>query len=172
MFEENLGPLLTWAWIVIGILFFIAEIFTAGFVLLCFGIGALAAAAVAYFGLGLTWQLVVFIVVSAAAVVLSRPFAERVSAKGHQGVAGDRMLGKQAVVLKEINPIANTGMVRMETEEWRAESVNGAVIPAGELVEVIGVDGVRLQVRPVRDGLKVHHEGTDSTEGNPQSPNL
>ncbi|RLT39952.1 MAG: NfeD family protein [Chloroflexi bacterium] len=149
MFDVSNSTLLLWGWLVLALIFFAAEIFTAGFVLLCFGIGALAAAGLAFFGLGLTWQLLGFIVVSSAAVLLSRPFAERVTSTGPQSVAGDRVLGKRAVVLQAIDPIANTGMVRVGTEEWRATSVDHSTIAKDSIVEVIGVEGVRLQVRRI-----------------------
>lgn len=147
MFDVSNNAILLWGWIVLALVFFAAEIFTAGFVLLCFGIGALLAAGAAFVGLGLTWQLLAFIVGSIVAVLLSRPFAERVTSTGPQFLAGDRVLGKRAVVLQAIDPIANTGMVRVDTEEWRAESVNGDSIPKDSVVEVVGVDGVRLRVR-------------------------
>ncbi len=157
MFDVSSSALLLWGWIVLALIFFAAEIFTAGFVLLCFGIGALAAAGAAFFGLGLTWQLITFIVVSIAAVLLSRPLAERLTSKGPQHVAGDRVLGKHAVVLQAIDPMTNTGMVRVGTEEWRAQSVDGGTLPKDSVVEVMGVDGVRLQVRRIPDNI------TDST---------
>ena len=157
MFDGSNNVLLLWGWIVMALIFFAAEIFTAGFVLLCFGIGALAGAGAAYFGLGLTWQLLAFIVVTSAAVLLSRSFAERVTSTGPQNLAGDRVLGKRAVVLQAIDPIANTGMVRVGTEEWRAESVDHTSGAKGSLVEVMGVAGVRLQVRQITDNT------TDST---------
>lgn len=149
MFDISTNALLLWGWIVLALIFFAAEIFTAGFVLLCFGIGSLAAAGAAFFGLGLTWQLLAFIVISITSVLLSRPFAERVTSTGPQHVAGDRVLGRRAVVLQAIDPITNTGMVRVGTEEWRAESVDHSNVPKDSLVEVIGVDGVRLQVRRI-----------------------
>lgn len=149
MFDFSSNALLLWGWVVLALLFFGAEIFTAGFVLLCFGIGALAAAGVAFFDLGVAWQLIAFIVASSVAVLLSRRFAEKVTSTGPQHLAGDRVLGKQAVVLQAIDPIANTGMVRVDTEQWRAESVDGGGIPKDSIVEVMGVDGVRLQVRRI-----------------------
>jgi len=151
MFDVSNSAILLWGWIVLALIFFVAEIFTAGFVLLCFGIGALAAAGVAFFGFGLTWQLLAFIVFSIGAVLLSRPFAERVTSTGPQHVAGDRVLGKRAVVLQAIDPITNTGMVRVGTEEWRAESVDQSSVAKDSVVEVMGVDGVRLQVRRMEE---------------------
>ena len=48
----------------------------------------------AFLGAGLAWQIAVFIVVSIAAVVLARPFADRISRPGVQQIAGNRMIGK------------------------------------------------------------------------------
>ncbi len=62
-----------WLWIAFALIFFAAEIFTVGFVLFCFGIGAAAAAAVAFLGAGPAWQLAVFGFVSILAVFLSAP---------------------------------------------------------------------------------------------------
>ena len=99
MLNENINELLRWAWIVVAIFFFLTEVFTAGIVLLCFGIGALGAALMAFLGAGLAWQIVAFIVVSAVAVLLARPLADRISRPGVQQIAGNRMIGKWAVVL-------------------------------------------------------------------------
>ena len=147
MFNEDINELLRWGWIVLAVFFFLTEVFTAGFVLLCFGIGALAAALMAFLGAGMAWQIAVFIIVTIAAVVLARPFADRISRPGVQQIAGNRMIGKWAVVLQTVDPIANTGMVRLESERWRAESLDGEQLEVGEVVEVVGVEGVRLQVR-------------------------
>lgn len=162
MFNEEIGLLVGWAWIVMAVIFFVAEIFTAGFVLLCFGIGALGAALAAFLGAGLAIQIVVFIAVTIAAVFLARPFAERVSRPGVQQIAGDRMIGKWGVVLQAVDPMAGTGMVRVESERWRAESVEGKELEAGEVVEVVGVDGVRLQVR-AKEGGAVGQERPESS---------
>ncbi len=155
MFTENIDELMRWGWVVLAVFFFLVEIFTAGFVLLCFGIGALGAALAAFLGAGVAWQLVVFIAATIAAVVLARPFADRISRPGVQQIAGDRMIGKWGVVLQTVDPMEGTGMVRVESERWRAESTVNVQLEVGEVVRVVGVDGVRLQV-----------EATESEEPN------
>jgi membrane protein implicated in regulation of membrane protease activity len=56
-------------------------------------------------------------------------------------------------VLSEIPAgVHATGLVRVEREEWRAESVDGSAIPAGTAVEVLRVDGTRLIVGPPEGG--------------------
>ena len=41
-----------------------------------------------------------------------------------------------------------TGIVRIEREEWRAESESATLVPAGAEVVVLGVNGTRVVVRP------------------------
>jgi membrane protein implicated in regulation of membrane protease activity len=138
-----------WAWIAMALFFLLAEVFTAGFVLACFGIGALAAAIPAFLGFGLVWQLLVFIIVSTIAVLFSRKFADRVTGDQPQGLGVDRVLGKHALVIENIDPHSPSGRVRVDMEEWRADSDSGSAISKGTIVEVLKVDGTRLRVRPI-----------------------
>ena len=138
-----------WGWLIFALFLFLAEIFTAGFVLAAFGVGALAGALASFFGLTLPWQILVFIIVSVIAVIYSRRFAERVTGESSVKVGVDRVLGKKAVVLETIDPLEATGRVRIDREEWRAESSDSQVIPAESIVEVVGVEGTRVLVREV-----------------------
>ncbi|MBK8048882.1 MAG: NfeD family protein [Anaerolineales bacterium] len=72
----------------------------------------------------------------------------RISGEGQNQVGIDRVLGQQAVVLEEVNPLHARGMVRVAREEWRADSLDGQVIPRGSIVDVVRVEGTRLIVRP------------------------
>ena len=47
-------------------------------------------------------------------------------------------------MLEEIDPLMATGRVRVEREEWRADSVDGQKIAKDEVVEVVRVAGTRL----------------------------
>jgi membrane-bound serine protease (ClpP class) len=61
------------------------------------------------------------------------------------GVEG--MMGRTAEVRE---PLAPRGMVFFEGALWRAVSTNGP-IPVGREVQVTGIDGLTLYVRPVED---------------------
>ncbi|NOX60693.1 MAG: NfeD family protein [Chloroflexi bacterium] len=139
-----------WGWLILALFLFLAEIFTAGFVLAAFGVGAMGGALAALVGLALPWQILLFVMVSVIAVIYSRRFAERVSGEMSVKVGVDRVLGQKAIVLETIDPLEATGRVRIEREEWRAESVDGQVIPAETVVEVVGVEGTRVLVRAIK----------------------
>ena len=143
--EGWLGPAWMW-WVLLAAACVVIEIFTVGFFILWFGVGAAAAAVVAWMGLSGTWQGVVFVVVSGACVALSRPFAKRILKEEGIKVGPDRLLEKEGIVLEIIDQGAGSGKVTVEHEEWRAISESGEVIEAGAKIKVLGVEGTHLIV--------------------------
>jgi membrane protein implicated in regulation of membrane protease activity len=133
--------------LILALLFAAAEIFTSGFFLICFGVGAAAAALLAFLGLGPVWQFAAFIVVSGLTVLLSRPLANRVSGTNTHIVGGDRVLGQEGIVLETIDPVSGRGVVRVGHERWSADASENRPIAAGSKVVVVGVQGTHLKVR-------------------------
>ncbi|MBN1999640.1 NfeD family protein [candidate division KSB1 bacterium] len=142
----------TWIiWMIFAALMVIGEIFTAGFFLFWFGVGAFAAALAAILGMSPVWQLAIFVVVSGILVAASRKFAKKVSIEQPPGIGADRLKGKIGVVLEEINNLNNTGRVRLEKEEWRAESSSNVTIRANRKVMVVKLEGTHLVVEPIEE---------------------
>ncbi len=137
---------------IIAAAFIITEIFTPGFFLLWFGIGAAVAGVLALLGLGMGWQWGAFVFISCALFVVSRKFAERFTKKQPSGVGADRFIGERGLVLEEIDNIKNTGIVKIRNDNWRADSSTGEVIPVGVKVEVTKIVGTRLVVRILKEG--------------------
>jgi membrane protein implicated in regulation of membrane protease activity len=148
MESKRMSTIWMWGWAAMAIIFLIAELFTTGFFLVCFGIGAAAAALLAYLGVDPFIQVVAFIAVSGVAVLLTRPLTRRLNEQQKNFVGSDRVLEKRAIVLTEINPPLGAGMVRVDAEEWRATSEDGRIIAKDEIVEVLRIEGTRLVVRP------------------------
>ncbi len=140
--------LLPWVWAILALLFLVAEIFTAGFFLICFGVGAAVATGLGFLGIGFVGQLSGFVLGSALAIVAVRPFAHRVTEQTSNYVGIDRVLNQRAVVITAIDPDTATGRVRVGREEWLADSADGQPISLGTSVTVLRVDGTRLLVRP------------------------
>lgn len=143
-----------WIWLATAVLFAVGEIAVAGtFFLAPFAVGAAVAAAVAFAGAGIGLEWLLFVVVSAGAAAVLIPFGRRLDQRtGHTAIGANRWVGRQAVVLTEI-PAGHgaAGLVRLEREEWRAESLLGARIPVGSTVLVSRVDGTRLVVIPIEE---------------------
>lgn len=146
-----MNPDYWWVWMVVAAVFAVGEIFTAGFFLLVFGIGAAVAGLLAVFDMGAAWQWTAFIVVSFVSFLASRRFAERVSDAQPPGIGADRFIGEQCVVLEEIDNAKNSGRVRMNKEEWRADSAGGDVIPKDTRVVVRSIKGTHLVVETLRE---------------------
>ena len=143
---------LWWIWIIIAAFFAISEVFTAGFFILWFGIGALVAGLLALLGVGIIWQWLAFVVVSGVLVAISRKFADRVTKKQPPGIGADRLIGKVGVVLEEINNIENPGRVRIDKDEWRADSETDETITKGTMVVVTRLDGTHVVVKEHKKG--------------------
>ncbi len=138
-----------WFWTVLAGILVVGEIFSPGFFLLPFGIGAAAAGILAWADVGnagVHWG--VFLVVSVAALLSLRPLIRKQDEGEPAAIGANRYLRRTGVVLEEIDMHAGTGMVRVDTEEWRAIS-EGEVIAVGTEVFVTGVTGSRLIVKAV-----------------------
>ncbi len=135
---------------ILGAILAVAEIFTAGFFLLWFGIGAFVAGGLAILGVGKVWQLLAFVIVSGVLLLISRRFAEKITKPPQPGIGADRFISRRGVVLERIDNISNTGIVRIDQDEWRAYSeTDNVIIAEGKTVEVIGVRGTHLIVREI-----------------------
>jgi len=138
-------------WITFSVAFIIAEIFTAGFFMLWLGVGAAIAALLAYFGFSSSWQWGVFAIISLALFALSRKFAEKITKEQPPGVGANRLIGKKGAVLEGIDNKKNTGRVRIDKDEWRADGETKEILAVGERVEVTSVEGTHLIVKKLEE---------------------
>jgi inner membrane protein len=144
---HNIAP---WAiWLILSAALIVGEILTAGVFLIFFGIGAIPASIVAYFHGSPFWQLITFCIASGLLVGLARPLALKLTKDAPDGIGSNRMIGKTGIVLDAIDPKTGGGRVRVEREEWRAESETGETIPAETWIEVLRIEGARLVVKPI-----------------------
>ncbi len=145
-----------WAaiWLATAAAFGIGEILIAGsFFLLPFAVGALAASIVSVIGAHVLISWSTFLVVSVASFLGLRPLARRLDAAAPDvsGIGANRLVGATGTVLMPISATSGeAGMVKVGTEEWRADSRPGEAIAAGSEVRVVEVQGTRLVVEGVR----------------------
>lgn len=150
-------------WLVLAVGLIVAEIFTLGFVLFWFGIGALAAAMVAFLGLGLGWQFAAFSVVSIALTAMSRTiFAQYWPHSDGKGMrsAIDSLPGMVGTVSMASKGALNEGAVKVYGSTWTAFPLDGdTILVEGEKVEVVEVRGSSIYVRPLRNELPEWRNG-------------
>jgi membrane protein implicated in regulation of membrane protease activity len=140
--------LLFWWWVVLAAVLVIAEIFTTGFYLLPFGVGAVVAAVLKYLDVAVAWQIGAFLVVAVLLLVSLRRFADQLTHEPPEKVGAARLVGRTAMVIEDIDTHGNLGRVRIQKEEWRADSSTGEPIEFGTSVIIDRVDGAHLVVHP------------------------
>jgi membrane protein implicated in regulation of membrane protease activity/DNA-binding ferritin-like protein (Dps family) len=138
-----------WLWTIFALVMGIGEIFTAGFFLLPFAIGAAAAAILSWAGAAILAQWLVFFGVSLFSLAYLRRFITRQDEAEQPKVGANRWIGSEGIVLQDIDPASGAGMVKIESEEWRATGNQG--IPAGQRIAVVEVRGARLVVEPLEN---------------------
>ena len=136
-----------WLWTILAIVLGIGEIFTLGFFLLPFAIGAGAAAILAWLNAAILAQWLVFFGVSTFALAYLRRYIIRQDEGDQPRVGANRWIGSSGVVLEALDPHTGAGMVRILNEEWRATALGP--IPAGARIVVTNVEGTRLRVEQV-----------------------
>ena len=151
----------SWIWIfwaILGAILIIAEIFTSGFVLLWFGVGALVAAFLDVIGIhNLGIQFFAFAVVSMGLTAASRTIfinyfsREKTGNSLRTGV--DALPGKIGTVVSSSRGALNEGAVKVFGSTWTAYPAAGEdPLEAGERVQVESVDGASIYVRRVDGG--------------------
>jgi membrane protein implicated in regulation of membrane protease activity len=134
-------------WLVLGVIFLIAEIFTPTFFIMWFGIGAFAAMLVAFlFENSFFYQSLAFIVVSFIFVLFTRKLAQKMTGKPTRQIAQDEIIGKEGVVFETISRDGSKGLVRIDKDLWRAKPQKEIEIPAGAKVFVVELKGVTITV--------------------------
>ena len=91
--------------------------------------------------------LVIFVAVSGVLLFFTRPLARKLGVKKHQPTNADRVVGAEALVIKEIDPINSAGQVKALGQIWSARDEDHGTIPEGEYVEVLRIEGVKLIVK-------------------------
>lgn len=135
-------------WLVVLILSIVIEIISLGLTSIWFAGGAIIALLLAALALPMWLQILVFLVVSIVLMVFTRPIAVKYFNKDRVRTNVESMIGRQAIVISEINNLQGIGQVTVGGQEWTARSEDdGKNLAVGAVVEVVAVSGVKLIVR-------------------------
>jgi membrane protein implicated in regulation of membrane protease activity len=141
-----------WLWIVIAVAAAIGEMMTTGLFLAAVAVAALIVAVLAVFVPAVV-QFVAFIGLSLAGIAVFRPIVVRAlgmeaSREMTGPVSHSHLVGKRATAVRQID--STEGQIRIgEGEFWSARTYDpDEVIPAGQTVEILLVDGLTALVTP------------------------
>lgn len=127
-----MDALFVWyVWLAVALITLILEVFTSGFVIGCFSVGALVSAIVAALGGGMNAQLIVFAAVTVGVFAFIRPFALKYLLRARNRVAtnNDALIGRTGQVVTAIDNAAMRGEVRVDGDISRRVRTPGQLSP-------------------------------------------
>ena len=142
---------IVFVWLVLFIVFLVAELVTAGaLVSIWFCVGALVALVAAYLGAAFWVQMTLFFVVSIGLLLGTKPFLKKHLDPKTMATNANRILQNRGIVEEEINNLKGQGAVKIDGKSWTARNIDGeAVIPVNTEVIVVGIEGVKAMVKVV-----------------------
>ena len=141
-------------WLAAGIFFLVVEAATPALVSVWFALGAFGALITALLDAQLWVQIMVFLIITAIALVATRPLAKKYLDKKHVPTNADMVIGKEGIVTEEVDNLSARGAVSCMGKEWTARSLDDRVLTKGSKIIVHSIEGVKLIVSPAEDSAK------------------
>ena len=134
-------------WLIATVVFLIIEGIVPGLISIWFAAGALAALLASMVGAPIWLQAVWFLLVSIAALAVTRPLAKKYVNGRTQPTNADRIFGKECVVREAIDNVQGTGAVAVDGKVWTARMESDELsAQVGEIVVAHRIEGVKLIV--------------------------
>ena len=134
-------------WLVVLVVLVIIELLTMGLTTVWFAGGALIATIVSLFHAPLALQVILFLLVSAILLFFTRPLAVKYFNKDRVRTNAESLVGRQAIVISEIDNLQGIGQVNVGGMEWSARTrMDGVKLPVGTVTTVLAINGVKLVV--------------------------
>jgi len=144
----DLMEFIPYVWLGLSLVLAVVEISTTQLVSIWFVIGAAATAvcSATFLKGNIVLQILVFVLISAIMLVLTRPLVKKLRKNEIVNTNSDRNIGKTGVVLVDIDPETGKGLVRIGNEKWSAKSKDNLRIKEGSNIRVLAIEGVKLIV--------------------------
>lgn len=134
-------------WLVVLVVLVVIELLTMGLTTVWFAGGALIATVAALFNAPFALQVILFLLVSALLLFFTRPLAVKYFNKDRVRTNAESLVGRQAIVISEIDNLQGIGQVNVGGVEWSARTrVDGVKLPVGTVATVLAINGVKLVV--------------------------
>jgi len=133
-------------WLIAAIIFFLGEVFTEGFFLLWFAVGALVGLLVTLFTDNIIIQFLFFILTSVILLLSTQKITINFLNNRKKVESNiNALIGKKAKIIEALDPIEGAGKVKVNGEVWKAIPTNNSqTFEIGETVIIRDIDGVKL----------------------------
>jgi membrane protein implicated in regulation of membrane protease activity len=137
-------------WLAMTLLFLVMELFSGGFFIVCFSLGALVSMIAVLFGISFYGQLAIFAVFSVLSLLVIRPVAVKYFyRKSEQKVSNaDAIIGRVGEVSETIE-LNGFGRVKLDGDDWKAQSQDAMRIEKGTRVRILSRDSIIVTVEKV-----------------------
>lgn len=143
---------MTMIWLIVLVVLVVIELLTMGLTTVWFAGGALMATIASLVHTPVVIQIILFLVTSALLLYFTRPVAVKYFNKDRVRTNAESLVGRQAIVISEIDNLQGIGQVNVGGMEWSARTrLDGVTLPVGAVVIVFAIDGVKLIVEEKRD---------------------
>ena len=133
-------------WAAFAILAAIIELLIPHFGIIFAAMGAVAAAIAAVLGIGLPFEIAVFLVTTGVSLALLRQRFVKSAADRKMPSRAEAHAGREGIVTLDIDPLIGSGRVNVGGEDWAARADTS--IATGTRILVVGSDGIVLKVTP------------------------
>ena len=142
---------MVWMWLTLAVILTVVETSTAQFVSIWFAVAsAVTTVVVAFFPeINIGWQLLIFTALSLALLAATRPFVKRLIARRTEAQKTnlELVLGREAIVVEDVDNINGLGAVKVGGLVWSARSEDGTAILKDDIVTVVKIEGNKLVIK-------------------------
>lgn len=136
-----------WVWLGVIVLSCFVEFTTpVQLTAIWMALGGVAAIISELCGAPIYLQVIIFIVVTAAAVILTRPLAKKLMKFEKTATNSDMLVGKTGKVISSVNGRKEVGRVKVMGDIWNAVADNGELIPEDTEIRIKAIEGAKLVI--------------------------
>lgn len=136
---------LVWIWIGVIAIALAVEMATDQLVSIWFVPSAFVTAILSLCKLGLIWQVLIFIVLSTAGIVVSKVLLAKSNRGKDTRTNTEALIGERCVVTSRIDNFEDQGQVKIKGQYWTARGTGeNDVYEIGEALTVVSIEGVKL----------------------------
>jgi membrane protein implicated in regulation of membrane protease activity len=133
-------------WGILFVVLIVVETITVQLIAIWFAVGSAGAFVATLLHASFPVQLVVFVVVSALLLIVTRPILKKITNRPAEHTNADAIIGKDGIVIESIENVQNKGRAKIDGLTWNARSIDEKPISEGEVVQVVKIEGVTAMV--------------------------
>ncbi len=139
-------------WVVLFAVFVVFEAVTVQLVSIWFAIGCIGGIVANLCGASAVLQIAVVVILSIICLIITKPLAKKLTKnKTDSKTNADLLIGKEAILLEDVDNVRETGYIKVNGVEWNVKSFDNKLISKGTKVEVKNIVGSKLIVDIVKE---------------------